>query len=97
MCEGDRMMHGGEDTRSVNRLKAAALSTLKECVDNRFTSLNSPIFCNMHWANSAQWQRNASFELESIYALAKHFATTLAVSGYDDSKVKREWKNLKMM
>ena len=88
----DRTMHAGEDTRTVNRLKAAALPTLNECADNRFTSLNSPFYQNMHWANPAHWQNDASSELKSIDALAEHFSTTLAVSGYDGSKVKREWK-----
>ena len=74
-----------------------ALSSLKECVDNRFASLHNPIYRSMHWANPAHWQEDASSELESIDGLAEYFATTLAMSTYDKTKAKREWKNLKIL
>ena len=49
----------------------------------------------MYWVNPAHWQQGCEVEVASMEALASHFATTLAMSGYDASKLKREWRNLK--
>lgn len=34
---------------------------------------------------------------ESLEVVADHFSTTLQAAGYEASKVKREWKNLKIL
>ena len=89
-------MISAESATTVNRLKTAAVHELKECVDTRFLSFDAEgVYAHMHWVNPAHWQQGCDAEVANMEALAAHFETTLAVSGYDGSKLKREWRNLK--
>lgn len=88
----EQLQHG------INTLKERSLPALKTCLDGRFNSFNKEsLFQDMMWVDPANWRSDITEELESIKAVAEHFEVTLASAGYDGSKIKREWKDLKII
>lgn len=81
----------------LQHLKQAIIPGVCQSLDSRFTSFREDdVYKDMHWVNPACWQADAAPELEEIGRLADHFTVTLDVHGFQKSRVKKEWRNLKI-
>ena len=55
---------------------------------------NKPSFSR--WLDPANWRHDKTAELQSMRAVAEHFAVLLAAAGYEGVKLQSEWERLKV-
>ena len=84
-------------TGVVSTSKRNILPQVIQCLKTRFSSFTEQeVFKHMLWADPANWFDNISGELESMLFLANPFEKTLQQSNFDPTKLKTEWRNLKL-
>jgi hypothetical protein len=82
---------------SVKQMTSEIVPALSNCLDRRLGSFQDTLYTNMMWVDPANWKDDAVLpsELEALNTVATHFAEPLQFRGYDHTKVKNEWKDLK--
>ncbi|XP_050392676.1 uncharacterized protein LOC126811174 [Patella vulgata] len=85
---------GIKHAEKVKDIVRGGVNDLNKCLNDRFSSFKTPLFDNMNWLNPANWV-DFDKKLKSVELVAEHFKETLEFTGFDDSKLKREFKDLR--
>lgn len=85
-------------TNDVIRGVSRQLREIKECLGDRFGSFREEeVYSNMSWVDPANWQQTPEEDLVQIEKLSEYFHVPLSHKDFDASKVRREWKDLRIL
>ena len=70
---------------------------LKELLRRQFSEFENEIFQSMKWIDPKIWDDDREFGEKEIVSLSGHFQKPLVAQGFELSKAKQEWKNLKIL
>lgn len=93
----EKMTGLGQHATVVERLRRRAIPDVVKCLEDRMKPfLEEDIFKNMNWLDPANWQEDSDVQINAMKAIAEHFSVTLGCHGFDITKLKPEYKNLRI-
>jgi hypothetical protein len=87
-------------TNDVIRGVTRHLTEINACLEERFESFRGDEFMSMmsmNWVDPANWKDKPEADLVEIEKLADFFQVPLQHQGFDKSKIRREWKDFRIL
>jgi hypothetical protein len=84
-----------ETVLAVKKIRKNAANELIKTLKERFQSLDEEVFSWMNWCNPENWTDERDDGIDEIRKFAAHFNQPLHEAGYDETKIRQEWRNFR--
>ena len=85
-----------EETITAGKvIRKKAANKLIKTLEDRFQSFNEDVFNLMNWYNPQNWTDGKDYGIEEIKAFANHFQVPLSRASFDETKIRKEWRDFR--